>query len=153
MRRAFMYTGALLLGVACHSGAKPGVVEADSAPAPPSAKAACYRLEYADARAATHLPRVIALDPGGSSGRAFWYPSGRTDSEWRSFSHDGRWKRNGGRVSVKYRARAARVELDLERQAGATVAGQATRSEGSSAGDATSVRGSHVICPAAPRGT
>ncbi|MEO8227815.1 MAG: hypothetical protein ABI637_10295 [Gemmatimonadota bacterium] len=155
MRRTFLILTLVASIAACHHGGGGGVsgVEPSAAPAPPSVKAACYRLNYDGPATAGRFPPVIALDPGKSSGAAFWYPATRNDTSWRAFSDRGRWARAGrGHISVSFRDGDTRVSLDLEKQAAGAIAGRATRTDpGSKDGMTIAIRGLYVTCPPAPR--
>ena len=82
----------------CGGGSGAGGVSPDEWPVP-DRRAACYELRYAGEVRMTEFPRMLVIDRGGRSGRAFWFPASRTDTAWRDFYAQGRWSREGrGRV-------------------------------------------------------
>lgn len=155
MRRSVVTLTLVAALAGCHHGGSGGAggVEPKAAPAPPSAKAACYRFNYTGSAAAGRFPPVIALDPGKSSGAAFWYPATRNDTTWRAFSDRGHWSRAGrGHITVSFRDGDTRVSFDLEQQPAGAVGGRATRTDsGSKDETSTAISGLHVTCPAGPR--
>jgi hypothetical protein len=110
-------------------------------------------LRYAGETTMAEFPRMLVIDRGGRSGRAFWFPASRTDTAWRDFYADGHWAREGrGRVHVTFDARDVKVQLDLEQQDAGTVVGRATRRDAGSAvtGREATLEGRHVSCPPPP---
>ena len=141
-----------LLVAACH-GASPGSVEPDRLPVP-KPRAACYALDYHKDELASRLPSLIALDEGGGSGRAFWFPGPRPDTTWRVFYAGGHWDRQGrGHVVVNFDAEEVHVTLDLEQREG-MLSGRALRrapdAEGKEVERSSAIDGRHVSCPRPP---
>jgi hypothetical protein len=137
---------------ACGGGSAPGGVSPSAWPAP-DRRAACYELRYAGDTRMTEFPRLLVIDRGGRSGRAFWFPASRTDTTWRDFYAQGRWSREGrGRVHVTFGARDVKVQLELEQQDAGTVVGRGTRRDSGSADTerAATLEGRHVSCPRPP---
>jgi len=137
---------------ACGGGSGAGGVSPDEWPVP-DRRAACYDLRYGGEAAATRFPRMLVIDRGGSSGRAFWFPAARSDTGWRDFYAHGHWARQGrGRIHVSFDTGDTKVELDLEQQDAGMVVGRASRREGDDAGGerAAALEGRHVSCPRAP---
>lgn len=142
-----------LLGLAACHGGGPGVVSPERLPAP-KRTAACYALDYHRDNLAPRLPALIALDEGGGSGRAFWYPGPPGDTTWRAFYASGHWDRpSRGHVTVDFDAGEVRVGLDLEQREG-TLHGRATRrvseAEGKTDERSAALDGKHVNCPPPP---
>jgi hypothetical protein len=137
---------------ACGGGSGPSGVSPAKLPTP-DRRAACYELRYGGETATPQFPRMVVIDRGGRSGRAFWFPASRNDSGWRDFYARGRWSRQGrGRIHVTFDARDTKIELDLEQQEAGLVAGRATRRD-AAAGDApraATLEGRHVSCPPPP---
>ncbi len=139
---------ALLVLPACGGGPRAGVVSPQALPRPDRA-AACYSLTYSESGLSARLPRIIALDKGGGSGRAFWFPASRGDTTWRAFYAGGRWQRRGrGHVVVTFRHESVRAGLDLAQQESAVV-GRATLSADGAERE-TTLQAQHVSCPAPP---
>ena len=121
----------------------------------PDRRAACYELRYDHAGAASRFPRLLVLDRGGGSGRAFWFPTSRGDGVWREFYARGHWSRAGrGQVRVRFEHDAVKVNLDLEQRGSGRVVGRGSRQDPVPAGDdverESTLEGRHVSCPPAP---
>jgi hypothetical protein len=137
---------------ACGGGSGAGGVSPAEWPAP-DRRAACYELRYGGETRTTDFPRMLVIDRGGGSGRAFWFPASRTDSGWRDFYAHGHWSRQGrGRVHVSFEARDVKVQLELEQQDAGTVVGRGThRDAGNGETErAATLEGRHVSCPTPP---
>lgn len=151
LRRSLPAAAAAAAVVACGGGSTPRGVAPSDWPAP-DRRAACYELRYAGDTKLAELPRLLVIDRGGRSGRAFWFPASRTDTAWRDFYAHGRWSREGrGRVHVTFDARDVKVQLDLEQQGAGTVVGRGTRRDpGAETERAATLEGRHVSCPLPP---
>ena len=137
---------------ACGGGSGAGGVSPDEWPVP-DRRAACYELRYAGEGSRTEFPRMLVIDRGGRSGRAFWFPVSRADTAWRDFYAHGRWSREGrGRVRVTFDASDVRIQLDLEQQRDGSLVGRAVR--GDPAERSATLEGRHVSClrPPTPEG-
>lgn len=144
--KRWLVTGVSALA-ACGGGSGPGGVSPDQWPVP-DRRAACYDIRYGGAPAAA-FPRLLVIDRGGSSGRAFWFPAARSDSTWREFYARGHWSREGrGRVRVTFDAGDTKIQLDLEQQGDGSILGRATRRD--PAERAATLEGKHVSCPRPP---
>lgn len=153
MRFAAGFAAAAGIALAgCGGSSGPGGVSPGEWPVP-DRRAACFELRYGGDAPAARFPRMLVIDHGGRSGRAFWFPAARNDTGWRDFYARGHWAREGrGRVHVSFDAGDTKVELQLEQQDAGIVAGRATRRDGSGA-DAertATLEGRHVSCPRAP---
>lgn len=132
--------------VACGGG--PGGVSPEEWPVP-DRRAACFELRYGGEAAAAQFPRMLVIDRGGRSGRAFWFPAARSDTAWREFYARGHWSREGrGRLRVTFDAGDQKIQLDLEQQGDGSVIGRATRRD--AAERSATLEGRHVSCPRPP---
>ena len=114
----------------------------------PDRRAACFELRYGGEAAGTEFPRMLVIDRGGRSGRAFWFPAARNDNVWRDFYARGHGAREGrGRLRVTFDA-AAKIQLDLEQEGAGRVLGRAARGE--PAERSATLEGRHVSCPRPP---
>ncbi len=132
---------------ACGGGSGAGAgVSPDEWPVP-DRRAACYELRYTG-DAGARFPRMLVIDRGGRSGRAFWFPASRADTVWRERYARGHWTRTGrGRLQVTFGQGDEEIRLSLAQQNAYAVSGYAVRR---GAERTAAVDGSHVSCPPPP---
>ena len=137
---------ALVVAAAACGGGGAGTVSPDRWPVP-ARRAACYDLRY-PGEGGARLPRMLVLDRGGRSGRAFWFPASRADTVWRAYYARGHWERTGrGRVEARFGDGDDEIRLSLAQQNAYAVSGYVLHR---ATGRTTPAEGSHVSCPAPP---